>query len=110
MKGIGDYLNVHATALGVRAKRNKVLASNIANAATPNFKARDLDFQAEIRKAEGCGAMSVTDTRHIKVGLKGHVVPSARQPGAGWQHCGNECRADGVFRKRHSLSDNPRVS
>lgn len=71
MKGIGDYLNVHATALGVRAKRNKVLASNIANAATPNFKARDLDFQAEIRKAEGGGAMSVTDTRHIKVGLKG---------------------------------------
>ncbi|MEC7211212.1 MAG: flagellar basal body protein, partial [Pseudomonadota bacterium] len=36
MKGIGDYLNLHATALNVRAKRNKVLASNIANAATPN--------------------------------------------------------------------------
>ena len=45
--------------------------TNIANAATPNFKARDLDFQAEIRKAEGGGAMSVTDMRHIKVGLKG---------------------------------------
>ena len=29
MKGIGEYLNLHATAL-VRAKRNKVLASNIA--------------------------------------------------------------------------------
>ena len=34
MKGIGDYLNLHATALTVRAKRNKVLASNIANAAS----------------------------------------------------------------------------
>ena len=33
MKGIGAYLDLHATALGVRAKRNKVLASNIANAA-----------------------------------------------------------------------------
>ena len=53
MKGIGDYLNLHATALTVRAKRNKVLASNIANAATPNFKARDIDFQALINKAEG---------------------------------------------------------
>ena len=51
MKGIGDYLNLHATALTVRAKRNKVLASNIANAATPNFKARDIDFQALINKA-----------------------------------------------------------
>ena len=43
MKGIGEYLNLHATALTVRAKRNKVLASNIANAAA-NFKA-DIDFQ-----------------------------------------------------------------
>ena len=34
MKGIGDYLSLHATALTVRAKRNKILASNIANAAT----------------------------------------------------------------------------
>ena len=39
MNRIGDYLNLHATALSVRAKRNNVLASNIANAATPNFKA-----------------------------------------------------------------------
>ena len=38
MKGISDYLNLHATALTVRAKRNKVLASNIANAATPNTR------------------------------------------------------------------------
>ena len=52
MKGISDYLNLHATALTVRAKRNKVLASNIANAATPNFKARDIDFQALIKLLE----------------------------------------------------------
>lgn len=69
MKGIGEYLDLHATALGVRAKRNKVLASNIANAATPNFKARDINFQGEIRKAGGDGIMNVTDGRHIRVGL-----------------------------------------
>ena len=67
MKGIGEYLNLHATALTVRAKRNKVLASNIANAATPNFKARDIDFQALINKAEGNGPMRATDARHFKV-------------------------------------------
>ena len=69
MKGIGAYLDLHATALGVRAKRNKVLASNIANAATPNFKARDINFEGEIRKAGGVGVMNVTDGRHIRVGL-----------------------------------------
>ena len=70
MKGIGDYLNLHATALTVRAKRNKVLASNIANAATPNFKARDINFQALINKAEGNGPMRTTDARHFKVSIE----------------------------------------
>ena len=70
MKGIGDYLNLHATALTVRAKRNKVLASNIANAATPNFKARDVNFQALINKAEGNGPLRATDGRHFKMSLE----------------------------------------
>ena len=51
MKGISEYLDLHSTALSLRSKRNKVLASNIANAATPHFKARDIDFDAEMRKA-----------------------------------------------------------
>ena len=70
MNGIGDYLNLHATALTVRAKRNKVLASNIANAATPNFKARDIDFQALINRSEGVGPLRTTDGRHFKVSME----------------------------------------
>ena len=70
MKGISEYLNLHATALTVRAKRNKVLASNIANAATPNFRARDIDFQALINKAEGNGPMRATDIRHFRVSIE----------------------------------------
>ena len=70
MKSISEYLNLHATALTVRAKRNKVLASNIANAATPNFKARDIDFQALINKAEGNGPMRATDIRHFRVSIE----------------------------------------
>ena len=69
MKGISDYLNLHATALTVRAKRNKVLASNIANAATPNFKARDIDFQALINKAEGVGPLNATNASHFKLSV-----------------------------------------
>jgi len=74
MKGIGDYLNLHATALQVRAKRNKVLASNIANAATPNFKARDMDFQAEISKAENVGPLRATDGRHFRVAMNANAT------------------------------------
>lgn len=73
MKGIGEYLNMHSTALGVRARRNKVLASNIANAATPHFKARDIDFQNEIRKVADIGknTMRTTSVRHIEASLQG---------------------------------------
>jgi flagellar basal-body rod protein FlgB len=39
-----NILGIHASALQLRAQRMNMLASNIANAATPNYKARDLDF------------------------------------------------------------------
>ena len=73
MNGIGEYLDLHSTALEVRARRNNILASNIANAATPHFKARDIDFQDEIRRAAGSSKSSVqaTDIKHIQANLRG---------------------------------------
>jgi flagellar basal-body rod protein FlgB len=53
---IGDikgYLAVYAQALDLRAHRQQVLASNIANADTPYYKARDFDFQATFADAMG---------------------------------------------------------
>jgi len=44
VKSIQDHLKFHSEALALRSQRNEVLASNIANAATPNFKAKDLKF------------------------------------------------------------------
>ena len=49
MKTIEGHLKVHAEALALRSQRNEILASNIANAATPNFKAKDLDFSRALR-------------------------------------------------------------
>jgi len=43
--GVENQLfGVHGTALAIRSQRLALLASNIANAATPNYKARDIDF------------------------------------------------------------------
>ena len=50
MSKIGNYLEFHAQALQLRSRRNEVLASNIANAATPHFKARDINFEQEIQR------------------------------------------------------------
>lgn len=44
-------LEFHTQALVLRAERQRVIASNIANADTPGFKARDMDFAAALRQA-----------------------------------------------------------
>ena len=48
----GDIFGIHATALQLRSQRTAMLASNIANAATPNYKARDIDFSKALSLAE----------------------------------------------------------
>lgn len=51
------YLGVHQDALKVYAQRTSVLANNIANADTPNFKAQDLDFRSVLaQSATGAAA------------------------------------------------------
>ncbi|GAA3894117.1 flagellar basal body rod protein FlgB [Sphingomonas limnosediminicola] len=52
MAGSDGLFGIHATALELRNQRMAMLASNIANAATPNYKARDLDFGAALKAAE----------------------------------------------------------
>ena len=50
----GDTLfGVHGAALEVRSQRMGLLASNIANASTPGFKAKDVDFGAALSAVQG---------------------------------------------------------
>lgn len=60
-------LGIHEKALHVRAARAEVLASNIINADTPNYKARDIDFRAALKSASTSGAsrIAATNSRHI---------------------------------------------
>ena len=53
-------------ALVLRGRRSELIASNLANADTPNFKARDFDFRAMMDQAQG-GQLAVrtTQARHI---------------------------------------------
>lgn len=47
-----DLFGIHGKALELRSQRMGLLASNIANAGTPGYKARDIDFTAAMRAAE----------------------------------------------------------
>ena len=51
-------------ALQFRAQRNEVLSSNIANADTPNYKARDLDFGQALKSARQ-QSISLTTTSDL---------------------------------------------
>lgn len=66
-------LGVHVQALELRSKRTEVLAANLANADTPNYKARDLDFAATLAHLQGEGqALKATHAAHLQA--QGHNV------------------------------------
>lgn len=63
---IRDYLGVHAAALPLREQRMQLIASNLSNADTPNYKAKDLNFQAVLENAARQAApLQTTDGRHL---------------------------------------------
>lgn len=63
-------LGIHESALGFRAQRAEVLANNIANADTPHYKARDLEFSAVLAeqnaRTRNTFDLAVTSSRHIE--------------------------------------------
>mgnify|MGYP001262650116 FL=1 len=67
MNEIKKNIKMLGSALSLRAKRNEILASNIANAATPNYKARDIDFETEIKKYQKDGPILATHGQHISI-------------------------------------------
>ena len=76
-KLIDAALGIQPRALTVAAKRLELLAANMANADTPGFKARDIDFRAALQSAldEANGSAGTLQTTH-----SGHLQPAA--PGA----------------------------
>ena len=63
---LDNVFGIHEEALKIRAKRAEVLASNLANADTPGYKARDFDFKAMLRKeAQPPVRLVTTHSAHI---------------------------------------------
>lgn len=68
---LDEAFRFHQEALGLRARRQQVLASNIANADTPHYKARDMDFAQALsgavngRGAAPAEALARSSPRHL---------------------------------------------
>jgi flagellar basal-body rod protein FlgB len=68
---LDTYLGVHADALKIRGQRTEVLARNLANADTPGYQARDVDFRTALARAGGATgadvpvALRATNVNHL---------------------------------------------
>lgn len=69
MADLSQRLEVFSKALSLRTQRHQLLASNVANADTPQYKARDFDFSRAMQNAmsgrTGSLAMSATAAGHL---------------------------------------------
>lgn len=77
MASLQSSLAVYNQAINLRTQRHEALASNIANADTPNYKARDFDFASAMQNAvsgRGLGALDMSTT------ARGHLS-GATMPG-----------------------------
>lgn len=68
-------LNFHHQALSLRTARQELLSSNVANADTPNFKAKDIDFTSVLREklssSTNKAGLVTTSPMHINTDTEG---------------------------------------
>ena len=82
LNGLDEFFAPRMAALGLRAQRQETLASNVANADTPGYKARDFDFATQLKSALGRSALAApsvaltrTSAQHLTGGHRGSTLP-----------------------------------
>ena len=68
---LDNVFGIHEQALKLRAQRTELIASNLANADTPGYKAKDIDFESALRSAMNgssaeATAMHTTNSAHMQ--------------------------------------------
>ena len=75
-----NIFGIHEQALLLQGQRVGILATNLANADTPNYKARDIDFSEVLAQTgEGSLSMRVTQAAHI-------TIPQGELPAGGLKY------------------------
>jgi flagellar basal-body rod protein FlgB len=81
---LDNYLGIHPQALQLEAKRNELLAANLANVDTPNYKARDIDFKTALSAASGeSNAATLRTTGAASAGAAAGAAASPSAAAAG---------------------------
>jgi flagellar basal-body rod protein FlgB len=109
-------LDFQGQALSLRAERQRLIASNIANADTPNYVARDMNFAQVLREATGGAAgsvgavpmtgMSATRTGHIALNTQNSMRSEARLNYASPSQTNLDRNTVDMDRERANFADN----
>lgn len=62
---LDNHIGIHSQALQVRSKKTELLAANLANADTPGYKAKDIDFRSALKMAS-TDRMKTTHSQHFE--------------------------------------------
>jgi len=72
-----NALGLHPQALALRERRSEIIAANLANADTPDYKARDLDFKSVLQREMGGSQSRLQTTHHGHLQAAGNVSGAA---------------------------------
>ena len=83
-------LGIHQHTIGIRSRRTEILAGNIANADTPGYKARDIDFKDALQNAKTRSGVFLNRThdshksaQSFSMAQSGELYRNANQPDTG---------------------------
>ena len=69
-----DSFDFQAQALSLRSERQRLIASNIANADTPGYVAREMNFSQALKEATGAGQPAA----RLTASAPGHIAQGSR--------------------------------
>lgn len=74
-------IDFQGQALSLRAERQRLIASNIANADTPGYVSRDMNFAQALRDATGSQELRVGTSGRLDTTQTGHIAGNGATPG-----------------------------
>jgi len=80
MQRLTDALDFQSRALVLRSERQRLIASNIANADTPGYQAREMDFANALRQATGRGGIGNANGNGDGTGAALATTHAAHEP------------------------------
>ncbi len=82
LNNLTSSIDFQGQALTLRAERQRLIASNIANADTPGYVSRDINFAQALRDATGVQALRAGTVGRLDTTQEGHLAGGGASPGS----------------------------